>query len=115
MIAFLPAVSAAALTRMSGMLRRWRLHLRTARTLDDLADWLNPVVRGWMNYYGRFRRSALFPLLQRINSYLMRWASRKYKRLRPYKRFKAWWFGLLDREPDLFVHWRWARTFAGLR
>src|SRR4051794_20662844 len=68
-----------------------------------------------MNYYGRFFRSKLSPLLQRINTYLMRWAGRKYKRLRSYKRFKAWWFGIIDRDPELFAHWRWVRTFAGSR
>jgi group II intron reverse transcriptase/maturase len=114
-LSFLPAVSAVALSTMSGQVRRWRLHLWTMRSLDDLADRLNPVVRGWMQYYGRFRRSGLYPLLQRINTYLMRWAGRKYKRLRSYKRFKAWWFGITDRDPELFAHWRWVRTFAGMR
>jgi group II intron reverse transcriptase/maturase len=114
-VGFLPAVSAVALAAMSSQVRRWRLHLWTTRSLDELADWINPVVRGWMNYYGRFNRSKLTPLLQRINTYLMRWAGRKYKRLRSYKRFKAWWFGIIDREPELFAHWKWVRTFAGLR
>lgn len=45
----------------------------------------------------------------------MRWAGKNYSRLRLYKRFKAWRTGLLDREPGLFVHWSWARTFAGMR
>jgi RNA-directed DNA polymerase len=57
----------------------------------------------------------LAPLLQRINTYLMRWAGNKYTRLRSYKRFKAWWSGILDRDPELFTHWTWVRTFAGLR
>ena len=114
-VSFLPAVSAVALLKMNRQVRHWRLHMWTSRGLDELADWLNPVVRGWMNYYGRFRRSALVPLLQRINTYLMRWAGKKYKRLRSYKRFKAWWFGIIDREPELFAHWRWCRTFAGLQ
>ena len=114
-VSFLPAVSIAALARMNGQVRRWRLHTWTTRSLDQLADWLNPVVRGWMNYYGRFYRSRLFPLLQRINTYLMRWAARKYKRLRSYKRFTTWWFGVVDRDPELFTHWRWIRTFAGPR
>ena len=65
-----------------------------------------------MNYYGRFYRSALYPLLKRINTYLMRWARKKYKRLRSFKRFKAWWTGLLDRDPGLFAHWRMVRTFC---
>ena len=56
---------------------------------------------------GRFYRSQLYPILQRISTYLMRWAGKKYRRLRPYKRFKAWWSGLLDREPRLFAHWAW--------
>jgi group II intron reverse transcriptase/maturase len=114
-VGFLPAVSVVALAAMSGQVRRWRLHLWTARSLDELADWINPVVRGWMHYYGRFHRSQMIPLLQRVNTYLMRWAGRKYKRLRSYKRFKAWWFGIIDREPELFAHWKWVRTFAGLR
>jgi RNA-directed DNA polymerase len=111
-LGFLPAVSAAALATMRRKLRRWRLHLWITRSLDELADAINPIVRGWMHYYGRFYRSALLPLLERINTYLKRWAGRKYKRLRTYKRFKAWWLGILDRDPDLFTHWRWARTFA---
>lgn len=45
----------------------------------------------------------------------MRWARAKYKRLRPYKRFKVWWFGIIEREPTLFAHWKLVRTFAGLR
>lgn len=68
-----------------------------------------------MNYYGRFYRSQMYPLLQRINTYLMRWAGKKYKRLRSYKRFAAWWSGVLDRDPGLFAHWAWTRGSAGLR
>lgn len=68
-----------------------------------------------MTYYGRFYRSALYPLLQRINTCLLRWAGCKYRRLRSYKRFTAWWAGILDREPGLFAHWRWMRTSAGFR
>ena len=112
-LGYLPAVSDAALKKMSTTLRRWRLHLWITRSLDELADAINPIVRGWMHYYGRFYRSALLPLLERINTYLMRWAGRKYKRLRrSYKRVKAWWLGILDRDPELFAHWRWARNHA---
>ena len=51
-----------------------RIHRRTDLTLDDLARWLNPIVAGWMNYYGRFYRSAMNPLLLRVSAYLRRWA-----------------------------------------
>ena len=115
-VGFLPAVSAAALAKMSAEVRRWRLHLKTSHDLAGLAAWINPIVAGWMNYYGRFYRSQLYPLLQRINTYLMRWASQKYKRLRGYRRFKVWWLRIVESEPELFTHWRWEHnTFAGLR
>jgi hypothetical protein len=109
--AFLPAISKDALNDKSRTLRRWRLHLRTTSNLAELAEWMNPVIRGWMNYYGKFYRTELDALLRRINTYLMRWARRKFKRLRAFKRFKAWWHGLLKREPNLFAHWAWTTEF----
>jgi len=108
---FLPAISTEALKAKSRQLREMRIHLRTRHSLRDLARWVNPIVAGWMNYYGRFYRSQLDPLLTRVSSYLRRWAARKYKRLGSYKRFKRWWTGILTREPDLFAHWRWVHSF----
>ena len=43
----------------------------------------NSIVQGWINYYGRFYKSMLYPFLRRINEHLVRWAMRKYKRLTP--------------------------------
>ncbi len=106
---FLPAVSAAALKEMGRRVRRWRIHRHNANDLAELATFINPIVAGWMTYFGRFYRSKLYRLLRRINSYLMRWARQKYKRLRGFKACHAWWRGLLDREPTLFRHWAWIR------
>jgi len=107
---FLPAMSTEALKAKSADLRAMRIHQRTTLSLDDLARWLNPIVAGWTNYYGRFYRSALIPLLQRVNTYLRRWAAKKYQRLRSHKRFKRWWAGLVARQPGLFAHWKWVRV-----
>ena len=63
----------------------------------------------------RFYRSQLYPLLRRVNTYLMRWAGKKYKRLRACKRFTRWWSGVIERGPRLFAHWAWTRELAGLR
>ena len=38
---------------MGQQVRSWRLHLRTGLSLDELAEWINPIVAGWMNYFGR--------------------------------------------------------------
>jgi len=107
---FSPAISPEALKAKGARLRDLRIHRRTDLSLEDLARWLNPIVGGWMRYYGRFYRSALYPLLRRVSIYLRRWAGKKYRRLRTYKRFKRWWTGLLERVPGLFAHWQWVRS-----
>jgi group II intron reverse transcriptase/maturase len=104
---FLPAVSKPALIRMRQQVRRWRLHQRIGLTLADLAHTINPIVRGWMQYYGAFYRSALDPLLKRINSYLVRYLRRKFKRLRPFRKALACWTRVTNQQPTLFAHWAW--------
>jgi len=109
---FLPAASPEALKAKSAVLRGMRIHRCTNLTLKDLARWLNPIVAGWMNFYGRFYRSALEPLLARVNTYVRRWAGNKYQTLRTYKAALTWWSRLVEREPRLFVQWRWVRSWA---
>ena len=108
---FSPAMSNEALKAKRAELRSMRIHRRTTMTLNDLADWLNPIVRGWMKYYGRFYRSAMIPLLRRVSTYLRRWAGKKYRRLRTDAAFRRWWTGLLDRQPGLFAQWKWVRGY----
>lgn len=107
---FLPAVSKKALKRMSATVRSWRLHRRTGHSLVELAWVLNPIIRGWMAYYGTFYRSELSGLLSRINAYMLRWIRRKYQRLRPFAKAKAAWKRIITRVPALFAHWRWCTT-----
>ena len=113
--AFVPAISKQALKDISRQVRRWRIHTRTRHDLSDLADLINPIVRGWMQYYGRFYGSMLLPLLRRINGYLVRWARKKYRRLVPFKRVKKWWDLLVERHRGIFTHWQWATGFLWIR
>jgi hypothetical protein len=82
---------------------------------DEMFDVLHLLSQGasWrtINYYGRFYRSALNPLLRRINAYVRRWAGRKYRRLRTQKRYSRWLAGLLSRQPSLFTQWRLERSY----
>jgi RNA-directed DNA polymerase len=105
-VSFAPAVSEKAAKAMRQRIRRWRLHHRNDLELDDLARWTQPIVRGWVRYYGRFHASALRRALRTLDEFLVRWAQRKYKRLRAYKR-RAWqWLWRVHaRQPDLFAHW----------
>jgi group II intron reverse transcriptase/maturase len=105
--AFLPAISKEALKKISAEVRSWRLHHRTGHTFADLARKINPIVRGWMNYYGAFYRSALYRLLGRINAYLLRWVRNKYRRLRARRKAQAAWNEVTQRYPRLLTHWAW--------
>jgi RNA-directed DNA polymerase len=103
---FMPAVAPEKLTDMSRKAASWRLHRRTTLTLDDLAEDVNPVLRGWLNYFTTFYPSAVIPIGKRMDRHLKRWARRKYKRLeRSDKRARAWLKGVRKRSPDLFAHW----------
>jgi group II intron reverse transcriptase/maturase len=108
---FQPAMSPEALKAKGVQLRSMRVQRRTDLNLKDLARWLNPIVAGWMNYYGRFNPAAMSPLLQRVNAYLRRWAGMKYRKLRPLKNFSRWWARLTAGQPRLFAHWVRVRTF----
>jgi RNA-directed DNA polymerase len=105
-VSFCPAVADDAAKAIRRRIKRWRLHLWSGQSLADIARAINPVVRGWINYYGRFYRTRLVQTLRRIDEYLVRWAMRKYKRLRQHPT-RTW--GLLarisKREPELFAHW----------
>jgi RNA-directed DNA polymerase len=103
---FLPAVSPDKLTEMSRKIAAWRIHRRTNQTLTEIARWLNPVLRGWLNYFTVFYPSQVKPLCERIDRHLMRWAQWKYKRLkRSDKRARAWLKAVRERVPRLFAHW----------
>lgn len=106
---FLPAVSKDALKKMSAKVRSWRLHRRVNSTGAELASMINPVVRGWMAYYGAFYRTALYPLLHRINTYLLRWIMNKYKRLSTWKKSTQAMRDAIERDPRYFDHWLWAK------
>jgi RNA-directed DNA polymerase len=104
---FSPAVSGGAKTRMRREMRSWGVHCRSDKTLTDLALMFNRQLQGWINYYGRFYKSMLYPVFRHFNETLVRWAMRKYKRLRRHKtrayRFIA---EVARRQPGLFAHWR---------
>ncbi|GGN88960.1 group II intron reverse transcriptase/maturase [Actinoplanes lobatus] len=109
-IAFLPAVSKDALKRLSRTVLRWQIHRRLDLSWAELAEMINPVVRGWMSYYGRFYRSALYTFLARINSYLVRWIRKKYRRLRPRRKARVVWERIISQHPRYFAHWAWVRN-----
>ena len=105
-VSFSPAMSDKACKAVGKKIRDWHLNRRSGTDLSGLAQAINARVRGWINYYGAFYRSKLFPVVGRIDEHLVRWAMRKFKRLRG-KTNQAWsWLDAArQRQPRLFVHW----------
>jgi len=106
-VGFLPAASSKALKAISQTIRRWTLHHHSDKPLQDLAKMCKPYIQGWINYYGHFYRTRLRSTLKRIDVYVIRWARRKYKRLRHQTKGARDWFDRLHRaSPTLFAHWQ---------
>lgn len=106
-INFTPAVSNKAMKAMRKEIHDWRMHLKPDKELIDLSNMFNPIIRGWISYYGRFYKSGLYPVMRHMNKALTHWASRKYKKLARHRTRAENWLGkIARREPKLFSHWQ---------
>lgn len=104
---FSPAVSNKAGKAMRQKIRRWNLHLRSDKSLEDLSRIVSPIIRGWIHYYGSFYKSALYRIFDHLNAVLVRWARRKFKRFRHHFTNAIHWLGsVAKRQPSLFPHWQ---------
>jgi len=106
-VSFLPGVSNKAAKSIRATIRSWRLGSRRSnQSLEEIAKFVNPFVRGWVNYYGRFYKSALTPILRSLERSLVYWVRRKFKRLCNHQRNAVYWLGrVAQREPNLFALW----------
>src|ERR1700733_608750 len=82
---FNPAVSSVAMKAMRSTIRELNFRHQTQLSLEEIARLLNPLLRGWIEYYGRYAPSALYPLLRYVNQMLLAWVMRKFKRFRDHK------------------------------
>ncbi len=77
------------------------------RSIEELARVINPIIQGWIAYYGRFRKSAMSAIYSYINDKLLNWIRRKFKPLKRRKwRAGQWLRELYRQNPTLFAHWR---------
>ena len=106
-INFSPAVSNKATKSMRQVIRNWRIQLKPDKSIIDISNMFNPVIRGWINYYGNFYKSELYKVLRHMNKALVQWARRKYKKLaRGRKKAERWLGKLAKNMPKLFAHWQ---------
>jgi group II intron reverse transcriptase/maturase len=108
---FTPAVSPSALKAMRETIRDLDIRRQTQLALADIADRLNPLLRGWIEYYGRYTPSALSTMLRYVNQTLLRWVMRKFKRFKAHKVRASHFLQRLVRDDmGCFVHWRLGMT-----
>jgi RNA-directed DNA polymerase len=105
-LSFNAAVSSGAMKSMRAKTRQMGFSTRTDKSLEDIAKECNPILRGWINYYGQYTPSALQPVFRHFNKSLVKWAMRKFKKLKGHKT-KAILFmeEISKRQPQLFAHW----------
>ena len=110
---FSPAIAPSAAKALRQEVREWRLQLKSDKSLEELARVFNPVIKGWLQYYCRFHASAFNAVARNINRAIVRWAMRKFKKLRDHKcRAVEWVLRVAQTRPHLFAHWRAGFKFA---
>ena len=114
-VSFAPAVSRKALKAMRLKIRNHPLVKGCfSLSIEELASVINPLLQGWINYYGKFRKSSMSTIYDYINGKLIKWARRKHKNLQRRKwRAGRWLRGLYLQNPTLFAHWRVWNWVAG--
>jgi RNA-directed DNA polymerase len=104
---YTPAVSPTALKSMRATIKSLNIPRQTPGTLAEIARQINPLLRGWIAYYGRFSRSGLTTLVNYVNRKLNAWIMRKFKRFRSRKTKAGLYLRTLAQEnPGLFEHWK---------
>ena len=104
--AFLPAISEKAKNAIRTEIRSWKLQLKSDKSLTDIAEMFNSKIQGWLNYYAHFYKSELYDVLCYVNLCILKWAQRKYKKLKASKKAVRWLENVTKRDPKLFAHWK---------
>ena len=103
---FIASASQKACKNLRDKIKELKLHKMSGSSINIIAKSINPIVRGWINYFGKYNVSALKYTIKCIESRIVRWAMNKYKHFRGRRqRAEKWLSELRNREPKLFAHW----------
>ncbi len=103
---FTPSVSKDALKAMRAKTKKSNIRNLTDLSIEDIAERYNPVLQGWLNYYGRYTRSGMYPVWRHFNKTLIAWLLRKYKTLKSKTNATRFLMRIYKNQPKLFAHWR---------
>lgn len=106
---FRPGISKKSQSKIWDSLRKMKLHRFVTKTIVQLGNiqYLNLKIRGWINYYGKFRLSDLRNVFRVLNHRLLKWVKNKYKRFRNQTaKARQWLRNVAIQFPYLFEHWK---------
>jgi RNA-directed DNA polymerase len=107
---FLPAISNKSIKRIGNVVRSWKLRSWIRYGIEDLAVALNPVIRGWLNYYSHFYKTECYRIVKILDFALVRWARKKFRKLGSYWKSTAYIMRVRKQQPGLFCHWHTAEA-----
>lgn len=103
---FIASASQKACKSLRNKIKEMELHKMTGSNINIIAEIINPIVRGWINYFNKYNPSAIKYTIECIQRRIVRWAMCKYKHLRGRRqRAEKWLLEVKTREPKLFAHW----------
>lgn len=105
-LSFLPGMSEKAKKDVRKEIRNWRLQSKVDKDIIEIAEMCNKQIQGWINYYKHFYISELYEVMRYLNLNLVKWARKKYKKLKGIRKAMSWFKKLVNREPQLFAHWK---------
>ena len=92
------------------MVKSWLKEVKPTALIKELAAIANPVITGWINYYGKFHASELWSVVNYTEAIIMKWGKKKYEKLKQgCKKANDWLKKTKERQPNLFKHWQWMR------
>lgn len=104
---FIPAIGKEKQKEIRQEIRKDNIRARTDLSLQQIAEWYNPKLRGWQNYYGKFYPSKMNRIWAYFNKALMLWAKSKYKNIRTSYRKAIALIQKIQKECEsLFFHWK---------
>jgi group II intron reverse transcriptase/maturase len=100
----MPGASKKAMRKITQTIKGWRIHRSTVESAEKLASRYNAIVRGWIEYYGKFwYRNFGHHLWRVLQSRLLKWMKSKHRTSWKEAMHKL---ALLQKEkPRLFAHW----------
>ena len=103
---FIASASQKSCKSLRNKIKELELHKMTGSNINIIAEIINPIVRGWINYFNKYNPSAIKYTIECIQRRIVRWAMCKYKHLRGRRqRAEKWLSEIKTREPKLFAHW----------